>query len=154
MKSVVILLDELGRLVANGSSKMPNEESFIVTDLAMVAQFRFAGQCKPEVGTISRVNRFGKVARARLGQFRFLVENMEDAARLGFDQIDAILIVDVDDLLDTKAFLFVEQLFFLEDALVEELLQFLVTVIDAELLKAVDREVFEARNVQYADVVR
>lgn len=78
---------------------------------------------------------------------------MENAVRLGFNQIDAILIVNIDDLLNAKPFLFVEQLFFLEDAFVEELLQFLVTVVDTELFEAVDGKIFEASDVQHADVV-
>ena len=41
---------------------------------------------------------------------------------------DTILIVDVVDLLQAETFSFVQELFFLEDTFVEELLQFLIAV--------------------------
>ena len=153
VKGVIVLLNKLGCLIANSSGKMSNEESFIVADLAMVTQFGFARQRQSEVAAIGRVNRFRKVARTWFRQLWFLVEDVENAVRLGFNQIDAILIVNIDDLLNAKPFLFVEQLFFLEDAFVEELLQFLVTVVDTELFEAVDGKIFEASDVQHADVV-
>lgn len=153
VKGVIVLLNKLGCLIANSSGKMSNEESFIVADLAMVTQFGFARQRQSEVAAIGRVNRFRKVARTWFRQLWFLVEDVENAVRLGFNQIDAILIVNIDDLLNAKPFLFVEQLFFLEDAFIEELLQFLVTVVDTELFEAVDGKIFETSDVQHADVV-
>jgi hypothetical protein len=93
-----------------------------------------------------------EMASARLGQFGFLIQQMEDSVVLGLDQINAILIVDVNDFLDAQTFLFVEKLLFFEDAQIEELLQFLVAVIDAKLLETVDGKVLESGNVQDADV--
>jgi hypothetical protein len=52
------------------------------------------------------------------------------------------LIVDERDLRNTQTFAFVQLLFELEDHLVEELLQLLVAVVDAELLETVDGEEF------------
>ena len=77
---------------------------------------------------------------------------MEDSVVLGLDQINAILIVDVDDFLDAQTFLFVEKLLFFEDSQIEKLLQFLVAVIDAKLFETVDGKVLESGNVQDADV--
>ena len=42
-------------------------------------------------------------------------------------------------------------MFVLENTLVEELLELLVTVVDAELLEAVDLEVLEAGNIKHPD---
>ena len=64
---------------------------------------------------------------------------------------DAVLVVDVVDLLDVEPLLLVQRLLLLEDALVEELLQLLVAVVDAELLEAIHLEVLcntkQARSV-------
>ena len=42
---------------------------------------------------------------------------------------------------------------YLQNSLVEELLQFLVAIIDAKLFEAVHGEVFEAGDVEHADVI-
>ncbi len=154
MQSVVVLLDELARLVADGASEVADEEALVVADLAVLAQLRFARQSQPEMRAVGRVDRRREVVVARFRQLRLLVEQMEDAVVLGLDQIDAVLIVDVDDLLDAQTLLLVQRLLLLEDALVEELLQLLVAVVDAKLFETVDGEVLEASDVQHADVVR
>jgi hypothetical protein len=40
-----------------------------------------------------------------------------------------------------------------ENSLIEELLKFLVAIVDAELLEAVDGEVLEAGDVQNSNVI-
>ena len=45
------------------------------------------------------------------------------------------------------------QIDYLQNSLVEELLQFLVAIIDAKLFEAVHGEVFEAGDVEHADVI-
>ena len=49
---------------------------------------------------------------------------------------DTVLVVDVVDLLDVESFLLVQSLLLLEDPLIEELLQLLVTVVDAETVQS------------------
>ena len=56
MKGIVVLLDKLGRLVADGAGKVADEKTFIVANLSMIAQLRFAWKCQPEVVSIGRVN--------------------------------------------------------------------------------------------------
>lgn len=55
---------------------------------------------------------------------------IDDDARMKASsaRTDAVLVVDVVDLLQAEAFLVVEQLFFFQNALVEELLQLFVAV--------------------------
>ena len=67
--------------------------------------------------------------------------------------LDPHLVVDEGDFLDPQPLFLIELLLLLEDPLVEELLQLLVAVVDAELLEAVDGEVLEPGDVQDADVV-
>ena len=63
------------------------------------------------------------------------------------------MVIDKRDLFDSQAFFFVQVLLVLENSLVEKLLKLLVAIIDAKLLKAVDRKVFEAGNIQNADII-
>ena len=90
---------------------------------------------------------------AGLWQFRLFVQEAKDAGGFWLDEVDAVLIVDKRYLLDTEALFLVQVLLVLEYPLVEELLQLLVAVVDAELLERVDGEVLEASNVQHPDVV-
>ena len=59
---------------------------------------------------------------------------------------NTILVVNESDLRNIEPLTFVQLLFVLQDTLVEELLQLLVTVVDAELLEAVHLEVFCGRE--------
>lgn len=153
VQCVVILLYKLVRLVANSSGKVSDEEPFIVADLAMIPQLGLAWQSQSEVLAVGGVHLRREMRVARLWQLGLLVEQMEDAIVLGLDQINTILIVHVDNLLDSEALLLVQHLLFFENALVEELLQLLIAIVDAKLLETIDREVLEACNVQHADVV-
>ena len=152
VQGVVILLNELGGLVADSSGKVAHQEALIVTNLSVFTELGFARQGQSEVSGIGCVDSLREMASAWLGQFRFLIQQMEDSVVLGLDQINAILIVDVDDFLDAQTFLFVEKLLFFEDSQIEKLLQFLVAVIDAKLFETVDGKVLESGNVQDADV--
>ena len=152
VQGVVILLNELGGLVADSSGKVAHQEALIVTNLSVFTELGFARQGQSEVSGIGCVDSLREMASAWLGQFRFLIQQMEDSVVLGLDQINAILIVDVDDFLDAQTFLFVKKLLFFEDSQIEELLQFLVAVIDAKLFETVDGKVLESGNVQDADV--
>lgn len=78
---------------------------------------------------------------------------MENAIVLGLYQIDTVLIVNVDDLLHPQAFLLVEQLLFLQDALVKKLLQFFVAVVDTKLFETVNGKILESSNIQNADIM-
>ena len=152
VQGVVILLNELGGLVADSSGKVAHQEALIVTNLSVFTELGFARQGQSEVSGIGCVDSLREMASAWLGQFRFFIQQMEDSVVLGLDQINAILIVDVDDFLDAQTFLFVEKLLFFEDSQIEKLLQFLVAVIDAKLFETVDGKVLESGNVQDADV--
>ena len=55
---------------------------------------------------------------------------------------DAVLVVNIGNFLDPEAFLLVDLLLLLQNALVKELLKLLVTVVNAELFKTVHWEVF------------
>ena len=85
MKGVIILLDKLGRLIANSSGEVPDEKSLVVANFAMIAQFGLARESQSEVIGIGRVHRRGEVRGTRFGQFGFFVEQVEDAAALRFD---------------------------------------------------------------------
>lgn len=49
MKGVIVLLDELARGVNNAASKMTNEKAFVISDLSMRLELRFARHVQPEV---------------------------------------------------------------------------------------------------------
>jgi hypothetical protein len=63
------------------------------------------------------------------------------------------LIVNKGDFLDSQPFFLVQLLLLFENSLIEELLKFLVAIVDAELLEAVDGEVLEAGDVQNSNVI-
>ena len=73
------------------------------------------------------------------------------AAYLELNEIDAVLVVDELDGLELDALLDVQLLLVLEGALVEELLELLVTVVNAELFEAVDLEVLETGNIEHTN---
>ena len=44
MQRVVVLLDEVGRLVANGAGEVTNEEAVVVANLTVILQLGLARQ--------------------------------------------------------------------------------------------------------------
>ena len=68
---------------------------------------------------------------------------MQNAQGLGGDEVDGGLVVLEVDVVPGDALLAVFLLLQLEDVLVEEVLQRLVGVVDAQLLEAVDLEVLQ-----------
>ena len=80
-----------------------------------------------------------------------LVEHREDSFALLFHQIYDDAIVEVVNVFPGDAFFLVLLLFLLQNQLDEDLLQFLVAVVDAELFERVDVEDLEAVDVEHAD---
>ena len=76
------------------------------------------------------------------------VEDTKQEKGYGGDQVDADLVVLEGDALPVDSLFLVLLLFLLEDELVKVELEGLVGVIDAELLKAVDRKILKAKNVK------
>mmetsp|Transcript_26152 Transcript_26152/g.65746 ORF Transcript_26152/g.65746 Transcript_26152/m.65746 type:complete len:222 (+) Transcript_26152:898-1563(+) len=89
----------------------------------------------------------------RLGKAALLVDQLEEADRaLGaLDQIHALLIVHVAKVGHRDAVALVFGLLLLEERRDVQLLQRLVGVVDAQLLKAVVRKVLKAVDVQHRD---
>ena len=83
-----------------------------------------------------------------LGKFGLFIQETEYARPSGLYQIDAVLVVHKAHALHAEPFLLVELLLVLQDPLVEELLEFLVAVVDAELLETVLPKNFEAVDVK------
>ena len=92
-----------------------------------------------------------EVSGAGRRQAALLVEQVEDAHTLGLEHVNAVLVVDEGDAAQAEALALIERLLVLEYALVEELLELLVAVVDAELLVRVDGKVLEAGDVEQAD---
>ncbi len=68
MESVVVLVDEVGSLVADGAGKVSDEKAVVVANLAVLAKFRLSRQGQPEVVAVVVVHRRGEVLMARLRQ--------------------------------------------------------------------------------------
>mmetsp|Transcript_24017 Transcript_24017/g.69012 ORF Transcript_24017/g.69012 Transcript_24017/m.69012 type:complete len:722 (-) Transcript_24017:1240-3405(-) len=92
-----------------------------------------------------------KLLIGRLGNDALLVKQGKDARMLHIDQIQNVLVVREGNELPQNALLFVFLLLHLEHELVELLLERLIGVVDAQLLKVVDLEGFEAEDIQHAD---
>lgn len=78
---------------------------------------------------------------------------MEDADGALGNEIETGLVVVKLDLGPVDALLVVHVLLQFEDVLVEVELQLLVGIVDAELLKTVQRKVFKAKNIENANRV-
>lgn len=142
MQSVVVLLDELVRIIANRTGKVAHQKALLVAQRPMRLQPRRARQRQSIVVVPRLVHLGGEVRERRLGQFRLFVEQRENADGLGLDQLDDVLVVGELDLGHVQTFAPVQLLLVLQNVVVEELLQFLVAVVDAKLLKRVGLEVF------------
>ena len=94
----------------------------------------------------------GKMTWRWFRQLGLLVQQRKDAVRLGLYQLNDILIVRERNLRHIETFALIQLLFVLQNVIVEELLQLLVAVVDAELFKRVDSEVLKASNVQHANI--
>jgi len=108
---------------------------------------------KTEVSLVSVVELVSEVLVRGLRDLALLIEKEENTSCLGLNQIDAILVVDILDLLELDALLDVELLLVLKDANVEELLQLFVAVVDAKLLKTVHLEVLETSDIEHTNEV-
>ena len=94
-----------------------------------------------------------EVLTVRLGELGLLVQETEYSAGSGLYQINAVLVVHKAHTLHPQPLLLVQLLLVLEDPLVEELLEFLIAVVDTKLLKAVYCKVFKARDIKNSNVV-
>ena len=72
---------------------------------------------------------------------------------LGFYQVNAVLVINETHILHSKTFLHIQFLFIFENSLIEKLLQLLVAIIDAELLKTVNGKILKSSNIQNANIV-
>lgn len=86
------------------------------------------------------MNASGKVLRSGTRQPCLLIQHVQETVGALFEEVDAVLVVRVLYALHVQSLLLVELLLLLQDAVVEELLELLVAVVDAELLEGVDRE--------------
>ena len=81
-----------------------------------------------------------------LWKVALIVQDVQDSRGLGGDEVDGGLVVLEVDVLPADLLLGVLLLFQLEDVLVEEILQCLVGIVDAQLLKAVVVEVLQEED--------
>lgn len=107
-----------------------------------------------EMAFVLRINFRREVCGQRLRQFAFFVQKVEHTGSFPLHKIDGVLVVCVLDLSHRQSFLLVQFLLLLQHAFVEELLQLLVAVVDAELLEAVPLEILEAGDVKDPHVAR
>jgi hypothetical protein len=69
MKSIVVLLDEVGGLIANGSGEVSNEKAVVVADLAVVLQLRLSRQGQAGIHqTKVRLGRLDSSKKVRLAR--------------------------------------------------------------------------------------
>lgn len=99
------------------------------------------------------MNGGGEVLDGRARQSGFFIEKVQESHSFLLEQVDAVTVVIVLNVRNVEALVLVQVLFLFENAVVEELLQLLVTVVDAELFKGVVLEELEPSNVQNADEV-
>ena len=104
------------------------------------------------IGVMS-MDSLGEMLGIGFRQFGLFVQDAENATGLGFYQTNAVLIVHKGNLFDTQTLFFVKVLLILEYPLVEKLLEFLVAIIYAKLLKTIHSEVFKASYVEHTDVI-
>lgn len=152
MQCIVILLNELFRVVANGASEMTHQKTLLIAQRAMRFKARGARQSKAIMVRPRLVHLRGEVRGRGLGQFGLLVQQCKNAIRLGLDQLNDVLIVREGDLRHIEALALIQLLFILQNVVVKELLQLLVAVVDAKLFKRVDREILKASNIQDTNV--
>jgi len=152
VEGVVVLVEEAGGLVADGAGVVADEEGLVVLELLVGLEGRLLGPAKVAVLLVALVDLGGKALVVRLGHLGLLVQEGKDADLRVLDDVDAVIVVEVLDLLELDALLLVNELLLLEDLLVEVALELLVTVVDAELLERVDVKVLEAGNIQHTDV--
>ena len=96
-----------------------------------------------QVVNVGQVAAFGHVALLR--------EQLEDAARRLLDELDAGRVIGEGDVRKLDLFGQVQLLLQSEDVVIEEAVQLLVGVVDAQLLERVAAEVFEAEDVEDAE---
>ena len=80
---------------------MADQKSLIITDLPVIAQLWFPRESQPEMISVSRMDGRRKVGVARFWQLWFLIKQIEDSIGTSFNKVDAILIVNINNLLDT-----------------------------------------------------
>lgn len=131
---------------------MANQKTLFIAQGAMSFQARGTRKTQTVVVRPGLVDLGSKVRWRGLRQLRFLIQQGENAIRLGFDQFDNVLIVGESNFRHIEAFALIQFLFVLQDVVVEELLELLIAVVDAELLERVHCEVLETGNVEHADV--
>lgn len=144
VQCIIVLLDELTGSVDDATGEMPHQKALVVAYLAMRLKLGLARHVQTHVlaTAILGVHARSKVLSAGGGQLALFVEQVKEAHALGLDKLDTVLVVHVGDFSQAQTLLFVDALLFFENALVEELLQLFVAVVDAELLEAVDWKVF------------
>ena len=112
-----------------------------------------------------------EVLTVGLRKLGLLIQQTEYSTRSGLYQVDAVLVVHEAHILHPESLLLVQFLLVFEDPLlregnqltikqhkpqtdlIEELLEFLIAVVDTELLKAVDCKIFKARDIENSNIV-
>lgn len=88
------------------------------------------------------MNFFCKMSGRSSRQSCFLVEEIEKTDVFNFEEFNTILIIDELNFRHIQCFIAIKFLFVLQDPFVEELLKFLVTVVDAKLFERIIFEKF------------
>ena len=109
----------------------------VCTEHLIIRHLGFARQLQTEMILVRRMQRSSKGRIRRPRHFALLIQQVQDTGGFAFNEINAILVVHIFDFFELDALLDVELLLILQHAQVEKLLQLLVAVVDAKLLKAV-----------------
>jgi hypothetical protein len=97
VQRVVVLVDEVGRLVAHGSGKVAHEKALVVADLAVFAELRLSGQRQPEVVAVVVVHSGGEVlAMEKNNKYIFIelhspVIRFQSSVKFNYTQFVAVL---------------------------------------------------------------
>mmetsp|Transcript_17497 Transcript_17497/g.45739 ORF Transcript_17497/g.45739 Transcript_17497/m.45739 type:complete len:350 (+) Transcript_17497:1913-2962(+) len=151
-ESVVVLVHKFARGVAHGTRKVANHEALVVEHLLVVCHLRLTRRLQTEVFGEGLVHFVSEVRVRGSWALGLIVEDVHDAA-FALNHLNDILVVHVFHLFELDALLDIKLLLVLEDALIEELLQLLVTKVDGELLERVDLKVLETCDIKDPNIV-
>ena len=87
MQGVVVLFDELARGVDDTAGEVKNEKALVVADLPVRFEIGLARHVQPEVIGVLGVHFGGEMVGTGRGQLALLVQQVEDANVLLFDQV-------------------------------------------------------------------
>eukprot|EP01137_Pigoraptor_chileana_P023535 Opistho-2@89969 len=149
------LLQQLDEIVAESVAILLEEAFGFVENLSGIVLDAKVGLCETGLGVeglllVLAVDLGQEGVVGTLGELALLVEKREKT-KFRLDEIEALLVVDPLDVGPVDVLLCVLGLFNRKDVLIEVLLELLVGVVDAHLLKAVLLEVLKSENVEHSD---